>query len=760
MRTPIFYTLIIVIVALAICAFKAKRSDKFIGHSVYTLLLALIPPIAGNLIIIASTTKSVAEIGCYIYFIGMDITMAFLLKYTIDYCNYSWTNKKVIAVTYSLFTIDIVQLLLNPFFRHAFDTRRIIVDGAPYYQLVPYLGQTFHRIVAYGFFFASLILFIVKAVRTSRIYSERYVVILLSIVLGGIWETYYILSGTPIDTSMIGFAVFGFCVFYFSLYYKPKVLVEQMMSEIAAELSEALLFFDGDRNCVWASEPALKLLGSDGTNLDELGPMIAKKFPDIADTTPEWKTHQVIGYGENARYYYLEKHVLIDSRGRFAGTFVTVMDNTESQKKLQRERYNARHDKLTGLYNKDTVFKAIEERLAKDPKGDYQIVFVDVNEFKMVNDVFGKDFGDHVLRTIADWISSEMTENSVYGRLGGDTFGVFQPVDEFDPVSVNDKLSSFVVRKGDKEHHILIHAGIYRIDDPSLDVSIMFDRARMAISTIKRTYSHISYYNESIKEMMLWDQQISAQVDDAIAQRQIVPYLQPIVDTEGRVVGAEALARWNHPEKGFLRPDLFIPIFERNGKIVEVDRYIWRCACELLNEWKREQRHPDLFLSVNISPMDFYFMDLRMEVNNLVKEFGIEPSKLRLEITESIMMNNIEERIEVINGLREDGFILEMDDFGSGYSSLNLLKDLPVDIIKLDMAFLKKSQGNEKARIILDGLIKMVDNLNIVSLTEGVETDKQFRALADMGCKLFQGFYFAKPVPVEEFDKFCSDQSA
>ena len=262
------------------------------------------------------------------------------------------------------------------------------------------------------------------------------------------------------------------------------------------------------------------------------------------------------------------------------------------------------------------MYKCISSVLARHPCVPYQIVFVDVNEFKMVNDVFGKEFGDHALRSIAKAISSEISENSVCGRIGGDTFGVCMPVSEFDAISLNERLSNFVVELGEKEHHVLMHLGVYQIYDPTIDISIMFDRARMALTTIKRTYSHISYYDDSIKEKMLWNQQISAQLDDAIKEKQIVPYLQPIVNADGKVVGAEALARWIHPEKGFLPPYQFIPVFEQNGKISEVDRYIWRCSCELLKGW--ESIYPDLFLSVNISPIDFYYMDLRLEIGHLL----------------------------------------------------------------------------------------------------------------------------------------------
>ena len=214
------------------------------------------------------------------------------------------------------------------------------------------------------------------------------------------------------------------------------------------------------------------------------------------------------------------------------------------------------------------------------------------------------------------------------------------------------------------------------------------------------------------------------------------------------MVGAEALVRWNHPKYGFLPPVRFIPIFEQNGMIAEVDRYMWRCACEQLDKW----RDNDLFISVNISPKDFYFMDVAAEIQGLVKEYGVDPARLRLEITESVMISDVENKVALLGSLREAGFIVEMDDFGSSYSSLNMLKNMPIDVIKIDMVFLRNSEQDEKSRMILRNIINMSTDLSIVPLTEGVETEKQYDDLSRMGCKLFQGYFFAKPMTVDDFE--------
>ena len=265
---------------------------------------------------------------------------------------------------------------------------------------------------------------------------------------------------------------------------------------------------------------------------------------------------------------------------------------------------------------------------------------------------------------------------------------------------------------------------------------------------------HIAAYDNKLREKALWDQQITADLAEAIATRQIRPYLQPITDRSGKVVGAEALARWIHPQHGFMSPAVFIPLLEKNGLIVEVDKHIWRCACEILADWKKEGK--EQFISVNISPKDFYYIDIVSEIKGLVQKYDLSPEKLRIELTETVMMTDAKEKFRMLDELRHAGFIVEMDDFGSGYSSLNLLKDMPVDVLKLDMKFLSDTDGSTRAKTIIRNIIRLSEELNIVSLTEGVETLQQYDQLSSMGCMLFQGYYFAKPMPRDEFENFAA----
>ena len=564
----------------------------------------------------------------------------------------------------------------------------------------------------------------------------------------GIWQTVNIFSRSLVESSMVGYGVFGVLVFFFSLYYRPLRLLDRLLSNIASEMREAMFLYDPTGKCVWINEAAVGLTGLGNTQLEEVNPRLTEMFGVLEYSDEDVVFSREIVSEDGTRYYTINKRVMRYDNKKISGTVISIRDDTEEKLKMKRELYSATHDKLTGLYTREYLYECIRNKIDSNPDTTYLIVFVDVKNLKIVNDIFGTKFGDYAICSIADLLRSVTNEKCVYGKLAGDTFGVLTPRGVFHVKDIEKKLSQFIVRCGSTEHKVLIHLGIYEVDDPSIEVSVMFDRAHLALSTITdRFNAHLAFYDNKIRENVLWNQQITSELDTAIEKMQIRPYLQPIADREGRIVGAEALARRIHPQRGFMSPALFIPLFEKNGMIVDVDRHIWRCACEILSRWDN-----DLFISVNISPKDFYYTDVVGTIKELVSEYGIEPRRLRIEITGSVMMSDSDPRMEILDDLRSAGFIVEMDDFGSGYSSLNMLKNMPVDVLKIDMMFLSRSDDKNRAQTIVRNIIGLSEELGISTLTEGVETEEQYSALSGMGCDLFQGYYFSKPIPVEDFE--------
>ncbi len=743
----------LLVVALLVCAALAKRSKRAIANDVSLLLIALLPPIVGNLVLTASSDWFVSQIGCYLYYLGIDWSVISVLRFSCVYCSIPYMRTKGRLVANILVALDVVQLLLNPIFGHAFITVPTIVDGAIYYSMIPMIGQQIHRAIAYGVFFVALGIVAYKTITASRIYVERYLVLLICMVVCGLWETYYILSGAPIDRSMISFGIYGLLVYYFAIHYRPMRLLDRMLARVVEGMSTAVFFFDVSGKCIYSNDLAHNMvrLGTKDDIPEDISPLICKAIGGWGgDFNEDWSKQIRVGQGSEVRYLDVSMQQVLDDQDRPIGASLVVRDTTEEERRLQRERYLASHDQLTGIYNQRFLFEQARALIDENPDVDYVVAAFDIKDFKIINDVYSKEYGDEILKTLASQIGKYARADTVYGRISGDKFGAIMRKDGLSIEAIDDLLGSFGERV--TRYPVVVHMGLYEVVERNLLVSVMFDRAFMAIMTIKNDFNRlVAVYDNAMRDDLVWNQMISQQLEQALRDGQIQPYLQPMVDAEGRVEGAEVLVRWIHPEEGVLSPARFIPVFENNGMIATLDMFMWEQACLILNDWAKQGI--DLFLSVNISPKDFYFIDVYETIKEIVQKHNVDPSKLRLEITETVMMTDIENRLRIIEELRSDGFLVEMDDFGSGYSSLNMLKDIPVDVLKIDMTFLYKTKDAMKAQTILQTIINLSGQLGIPSVTEGVETVDQLTMLVNMGCQLFQGYYFAKPMPRDEFEK-------
>ena len=753
MRLALSVIFSILITSLIVCMIFAKRSKKSVGNVVAFLIFSMAIPVLGNLIIIVSTNRLVSTVGYYIYYLGMSAAVYSCWIFTHNYCELG-KPKRIFQILLGIFFgIDVLLYALNPFFNWSFSTEMIFVEDKTYFRAVTYIGQTYHRFLCYSLFAAIIVVFTVKTIRASKVYKEKYRVMLFSMLITVAVETYYITSRQPLDISMIGFGIYGLLVYYFALKYRPMMLLDRMLASMASEMPEALFFFDKSGKCIWTNEPGKTLVGISKDNYDVVKEDLCFLFGDIDFNSSGWAKRVSIGSGDEAQYSFLSMKSVVNDKNKVIGSYLSIRDITEEQREMKREMYRSTHDSLTGLYTKEYLYENISNRLKNDHETDYMIGYIEVSNYKVINDVFGRKFGEFALKKIAGFIDKSTSRKCLYGRLSDDAFGILLDKPTFNVERVESILSNFTVKDDNLEHHIQISFGIYDIDpDDEIDVPLFFDSAHLATTMIHDNFQHpVVFYDDKLRNEIVHNQLISNQVRGAIETKQIRPYLQPIVDSKGLLAGAEALVRWIHPDEGFMNPGMFIPLFERNGLIAEVDRYMWRCACEILSDWKT--RGIGSFISVNISPKDFYYMDVVSELKALVEEFGIEPVRLRVEITETVMVTGSVDILKIVESLRENGFIVEMDDFGSGYSSLNLLKDININVVKIDMQFLKDSERNMKANTIIKNIISMSEELGIDTLTEGVETAKQFEKLYAMGCRLYQGYYFSKPVPLEDFEK-------
>ncbi|MDO4489340.1 MAG: EAL domain-containing protein [Eubacteriales bacterium] len=409
------------------------------------------------------------------------------------------------------------------------------------------------------------------------------------------------------------------------------------------------------------------------------------------------------------------------------------------------------YDRLTRLYNKEFFFKKVQERLAQDPNGEYVIVGSNIENFKLVNDVFGRKEGDRVIQEVADIIAATIGSDGICGRFEADRFVMLQRKDkeQADRRNVNFNMTGV----SSQLKNVTMRWGIYEISDRTVPVDSMCDRAFMAASSIKNQYSRFfAVYDDSLRNKMLREQSITSVMDKALEEKQFLVYFQPKYDLRtGKAAGSEALVRWIHPEWGFMSPGEFIPIFERNGFIPKLDQYVWERICMRLKQWKDTgcPLHP---VSVNVSRADVFQVNLKETLVSLTKKYDVDPALLHIEITESAYAETPNQIIDTVSALREAGFIVEMDDFGSGYSSLNMLSSMSLDIVKLDMKFITNELAKPDDKSLVGDLIAMAHRIKLKVVAEGVETKEQVERLKTLDCDYVQGYYFAKPMPADEYE--------
>lgn len=411
------------------------------------------------------------------------------------------------------------------------------------------------------------------------------------------------------------------------------------------------------------------------------------------------------------------------------------------------------YDYLTGLYSRDFFYRKVMMTLEQYPDKAFDIVCSDVEKFKMINERYGNLRGDELLCYLADRYRGKLKEAELCGRIGGDVFAFLVEHRE----GYNERQFATEVEQGFQDAPVpkpVIKFGVYEKVDRTLPVSGMCDRAMLALSKIKNRYgAYVAVYDDSMRLSLLREQRILDEMDQALEKKQFQVYYQPKHDVrEGKVSGAEALVRWIHPEFGFMSPGEFIPLFEKNGFISKLDLYVWEEVCRTVAVWK-EKGLPVIAVSVNLSRADFNRPHLARKIREIADRYEVPHALLHLEVTESAYTDNAGQIIRVVNELREMGFKIEMDDFGSGYSSLNMLNELSIDVLKLDMRFVQtKSFTSNKE--ILKFIINLSKWMNLTTVAEGAETKEQVDELRSLGCDYVQGYYFAKPMPEEEFETY------
>lgn len=725
------------------------------------------------------------------YFIGIDITLFLLLYFNIEYAHpnsivsqsfisafiYSITNdlryitkrekqrtswfEKGMIILFLFILADICNLASNIWTGQVFIAERYYFNGGffqpdVYFRTTTAWSYDLHLTLCYLMVVLNIICLLAKTVSAPGIYKIKFLMSILQIALIVIVNGLYILFSLPVDFSVLLYGFVCVSMSYFAFAYIPSFLQQVTLKRLMQDMNNGIAVFDIDQQCIYANDYIRNIYRiKKNQNPTEVISPIIKRIADGLPLSQVEQKEETIHRMENGKdVFYKMSFSRIETKDkRYIGSYLMMVDTTEENNREKLEHFRSTHDPLTGLYNKHYFYEKVADMLEANPDEKYFIVCCDVGKFKLINEFNGIAVGDKILKSFAEALKTKTVIGEIYGRIDNDRFAILIPKDRLNLQIFIDETQRIFKETVNLSILPTCYFGVYEIEDTDMRVSFMCDRAFIAIDTIKGQYGkQVAWYDSKLRDSALREQELVYQLPEAISTGQIKIYLQPQSTIEGKAVGAEALVRWEHPDEGVVSPSEFIPIFEKNGMITKIDRYVWRLVFQKLFEWKTAGRD-NFYISVNISPKDFYLMSIMNEFNELLKEFDIDPKNLHIELSEDVMMVDLERQIRLIEQLHKIGFTIEIGDFGAGNTSLKILRECNIDILKVDIGFMQNTNSPRNAHIIMKELISMAKNLGIKILAKGIESKDQMDLLHEEGCELFQGYYFSKPIDTRSFER-------
>ncbi|MDL0418168.1 EAL domain-containing protein [Clostridioides difficile] len=438
-----------------------------------------------------------------------------------------------------------------------------------------------------------------------------------------------------------------------------------------------------------------------------------------------------------------------------------ILWKLSNAKLIEQLKKLAYYDSLSGIKNKEKFRKDSMYILKNYYQDNFYLVQLDVNKFKYINEMFGYSEGNKILIHISQVLNNNTNKYEICARMDNDHFILLIACNTEDELlnrlsKINKEICNLITTNSSK-YKIVMSSGIYKITkkDDIKKIDLLIDRANIAAKSKKEKYEHsYSFFNEDTRNRLYKEKRLEDNMNKALEKGEFIVYYQPkySLGDVNEIEGAEALIRWNSPEFGFISPIDFIPLFEKNGFIVNIDMFVFEEVCKTLNKWINKGYTP-VPISVNMSRVHLYRDNFIENITDLISKYNISPEFIELELTESVVFDNLNILIDIMKKIKEIGFLISMDDFGSRYSSLNLLKDLSFDILKLDRGFLIETTDTKRGKIIISKIVEMAKSIDIKVICEGVETYEQVEFLKEIGCDKVQGYLFAKPMVLDEFEK-------
>ena len=710
-----------------------------------------------------TTNKRVALAFCAIYYICDLCVLSVIYLFVISIAEISKSAKNITAPVWVFFVLsilDFIGFISNIWTENVIKLSPVFFADGSFDYWKRSFGWPMYLDMTLQIVMCALILLALlkRTFKLPSFYRGNFITLMIFFLIVIILNNSNYFYTFKFEMSITLYVFLAAYAFQISFWGLNSSLLNTMLSLVSENISYAVICFASRGKCFYLNREARAIFGFGHMGVaaaeayrDKLLAQYPEKMFDFLTLT------QSLQVNSETRTYECEYKIVKDSKDRNVVSYLKLADTTEEIKRLEEEKYKTERDALTGLYNRSAFFKKATEILRVNKSADFLLIATDIMDFKIVNNLFGEEAGNEVLKLQAALLSSSLNgPNSIFGRLTADKFAALVPKNSFKISAIEQNNATLQQAVTKYNYKLQNYTGIYEISDKFENPKFMYDKAAMTIENIRGNLENtIAFYDSSIMDKQIHDKRVVSEFDEALSNGEFVMYLQPQINAaDEKILGAEALVRWISPERGIIPPIEFIPVLEKSGLIHKLDQYMWEEAAKKLAEWKAANN--DMYISINISAKDFYYCDVYNFLTGLVEKYKIQPQKLNIEITETVLMQDISAHRQVIQKLNDYGFTIEMDDFGSGYSSLNTLKNLEMNTLKIDMGFLREANFSQKIKDIISSIISMSKTLGMTVITEGVETEDQVKFLKNANCDIFQGYFFSKPVSVSDFEKkYC-----
>ena len=736
-------------ISAALCLVFIVQSFKkrtLLGNSLGRVLIMMLIGVVAYYVNYHSTNEYVmyfAESTCHASYDWMLLFMTSFVWELTGHTKHTFLKNFYIV----LVSIDSAAILTNPInhFVFSYQIRQGIFNTVALVEPKAFFWM--HLLVGCSMIGIIMFMLVRGILTTSRYYRVRYEIVGGLCLLTMLFILVFIYDDhTVIDLSKLFMGVAALFLNVASFDFQPLRLMRNLQNYVEENMSDATIIYDNKGHILKINAKAKSLIAENvRQSRDSL-----LAYLELEDE--ENRTIKII----NDCTYEVVCKPKYDDRNFYVGSTFIFYDVTENMKRLEREHKVATIDSLTGCYNRagfmEHADKFIED---KEITGGYVVMVSGIRDFKGINGLYGTRAGDRVLKEIARRFADySFSVPMLYGRTAEGKFTSILPLDYLDKI-VNELSHVQIPIEDEMSVNVNMCHGFVVMSDMTKSVEYYYEIALLALAECKKNVSNIVLeYSDAMAMEQRRTQTLIAEMHEAVEKGEFYIELQPQVDLKtNSVSGAEALVRWNHPTLGKIAPTEFIPLFEENGFISNIDKFVWEKTAETLKMLSDEGAY-DGSISVNVSRVDVTAMNVAEEFERIVEKYGIEPERLHIEITESACEGNKEALISMMNSLRDKGFVVEIDDFGSGYSSLNALMELPFDVVKLDMDFMRDKEADFKGGVIVNAMAGMIHDLDARIVVEGVENVDNVKKALGIDGDAAQGYHYSRPIPVEEFVRF------